>query len=144
MTCHGVNIEHTECVSDLNKLSLVRIGYSGLVLVLRQFLHCPSCFKKMMLASKVVKIDSKIIINLNLCHTLKTKKGKLWAFATNWDVNECQSSIYDWQLKIAKKNVAFYVINEDKLDIDFGFLSCCFFVFFRHFSKWDFATSSLL
>ena len=45
-------------------LNLVKLGYGGLVLGSSQFLLLPKLPQKMMIASKVVKSDSKIIILL--------------------------------------------------------------------------------
>ena len=49
---------------DLDKLNLVTFGYGGLVLGSCQFLLLPQLPQKMILNSKVVKKDSKIIISL--------------------------------------------------------------------------------
>ena len=54
---------------DLDKLNLDKLGYGGSVLVLSQFLQLPQVPQEMMLASKVVKSDSKIIV---LRHTRDT------------------------------------------------------------------------
>ena len=68
-----LNIIQTEfnkdCVMDLDKLNLDKLGYGGSVLVLSQFLQLPQVPQEMMLASKVVKSDSKIIV---LRHTRDT------------------------------------------------------------------------
>ena len=47
-------------IADLEN---VKIDYGGLVLGSSQFLLLPQLLQKMMLASKMVKIDSKIIIS---------------------------------------------------------------------------------
>ena len=44
---------------DLDKLNLIKLGYSCLVLGSSQFLIMPQLPQKMMLATKVVKINSK-------------------------------------------------------------------------------------
>ncbi len=49
-------------ILDLDKLNLVELVYSGLVLGSSPFLLLPKVSQKMILASKVVKIDLKIII----------------------------------------------------------------------------------
>ena len=50
---------------DLDKLNLIKLGYSCLVLGSSQFLIMPQLPQKMMHASKVVKNDLKIIISLS-------------------------------------------------------------------------------
>ena len=50
----------TECVRDLDKLNLLKLGCGGSVLGFSQIL-----LLKMMFAAKVVKSDSKIIILLH-------------------------------------------------------------------------------
>ena len=49
-------------ITDLDKLILVKIGNGGLVLSSSQFLLLPQLPQKIMLASIVVKSDSKIEI----------------------------------------------------------------------------------
>ena len=49
---------------DLDKLNLVKLGYDGSVLGLSQFLLLPQLPQKMILALKVVKSNSEIIISL--------------------------------------------------------------------------------
>ena len=58
------NILTTVRIMDFEKLNLVKLHYSGLVLSLSQFLPLPLLPQKMMLDSNVVKSDSKIIISL--------------------------------------------------------------------------------
>ena len=55
----------TECVTDLDKLDLVKFDYGGLVLGSSQFSLLAQLSQKIMLDSKVVTSDSKIIISLN-------------------------------------------------------------------------------
>ena len=50
----------TECVRDLDKLKLFKLGYGGSGLSSKQFLLLPQLHQKMTLASKVVKCDAKI------------------------------------------------------------------------------------
>ena len=50
--------------ADLNKLNLVKIPHDGSILGLSQIPLLTQLLQKMMLASKVVKIDSKIIISI--------------------------------------------------------------------------------
>ena len=52
-------------ITNLEKLSLFKLGSGGLVLGLSQFLLLPLLPQKMNLSSKVVKSDSKIIISLH-------------------------------------------------------------------------------
>ena len=52
----------TECVRELDKLNLVKLGYGGSLLGLSQFLLLSQVAQKMTLALKVVKSDSEIII----------------------------------------------------------------------------------
>ena len=49
----------TVCITHLNKLNLVKLCYGGLVLGSRQLLILPQLAQIMILASKVVKNDSK-------------------------------------------------------------------------------------
>ena len=53
-------------ITDLDKLILVKIGNGGLVLSSSQFLLLPQLPQKIMLASIVVKSDSKIEICYHL------------------------------------------------------------------------------
>ena len=53
------------CITDLDKLYLAKIRNGGLVLGLCQFPLLLQLPQKMMLASKVVKIDSEIIVLLH-------------------------------------------------------------------------------
>jgi hypothetical protein len=59
-------IETTERFTVLDQLNLVKFAYAGLVLGSNPFLICPAP-SKTTLASKVVKMDSKIIIRNKLC-----------------------------------------------------------------------------
>ena len=51
-------------VKDLDKLNLVKFVYGGVVLGSSKFSLLPQLSQNIMLASKVVKADSKIIISL--------------------------------------------------------------------------------
>ena len=62
--CYLCAIVYKECITDLDKLKLVKLGYGSLDLGSGQFLLLPQPAQKMMLDSKVVKSDSKIIISL--------------------------------------------------------------------------------
>ena len=61
---------------DLDKRNLVKLGYDGSVLGLKQYMLLALLPQKMMLPSKVVKNDSKMIILLHwsksLTHSVKT------------------------------------------------------------------------
>ncbi len=52
----------TVCFTDLGKLNLLMVG--GSILSSSQFLLLPQLPQKMELASKVVKVDSKIIVSV--------------------------------------------------------------------------------
>ena len=56
----------TVCIKNLDKLNLVKIRNGGLVLGLSQFLLQPQLSQKMILDSKVVESDSKIITSVCL------------------------------------------------------------------------------
>ena len=58
------NAGSTECFRDLDKLNSVKFGYGGLDLGSSQYLLLSQLPQKMILPSKVVKSDSKIIISL--------------------------------------------------------------------------------
>jgi hypothetical protein len=58
----GVLDEATECFTDLGKL---KFADGGSILSSTQFLQLPQLTKKMKLALKMVKYDSKIIILLS-------------------------------------------------------------------------------
>ena len=63
----------TLCIKDLEKLNLVKLDFGSLVLGWSQFMLLSEQPQNMTFASKVVKIDSKMIISLvclNLWHTL--------------------------------------------------------------------------
>ena len=53
-------------IKDLDTINLVKICTGGLVLGLSKFPLLPQLPQKMMLVSKVVKSDSKIIITIRL------------------------------------------------------------------------------
>ena len=59
-----VKVLLTVRIKDLDKLNLIKLAYGGLVLGLNYILLLPQLPHKIMLASKVVKRDSKIIISL--------------------------------------------------------------------------------
>ena len=54
-----------ESVRDLDKLNFVKLGFGGMVLGSSQFLLLPQLPQLMMLDSKVVESNSKIIISLH-------------------------------------------------------------------------------
>ena len=60
----GTKFFSTVCITDLNKLNLVKFAYGGLVSGSSKFLPLPQLPQKMMIASKVVKNDPKIMILL--------------------------------------------------------------------------------
>ena len=49
-----------ECVTDLDKLNLVKFGFGGFILGFSLFSLLPKLPQKTLIASKVVKSDSKI------------------------------------------------------------------------------------
>ena len=55
----GIRTHSTVRFKDLDKHSLVKLAYGGLVLGSKRFSQLPHMPHKMTLASKVVKIDSK-------------------------------------------------------------------------------------
>ena len=67
-------LPYTECVTDLDKMDLVKFGYGGLAQGSSQSMLLPKLARKMMHASKVVKFDTKIItsphFSKSVTHTL--------------------------------------------------------------------------
>jgi len=62
----SMDLSATECFTDLDKPNMVKISQGGMVLGLNQFLPLPQLPQKMILASKVVESNLKIIISLPL------------------------------------------------------------------------------
>ena len=58
-----------ECVTDLDKLNLLKLGYGGLVLGLRQFLRLPQLAPKTLLASKGLE-DNHLALLVSIHDTL--------------------------------------------------------------------------
>ena len=59
-----------QCVTDLDKLNLVKLGYGGLILGWRQFLLLLQLPQKMRLTSKVTK-NTLALIHDTLCSKLQ-------------------------------------------------------------------------